>query len=71
MTIMVTIMMTVDSDDDHHDDREGQTSSGCMRAARSKYTIAFSATCVALADIEHEHDDDHNDDCDDDNDDYR
>ena len=33
-----------------------------MRAARSKYTIAFSATCIALADIEHEHDDDDDDD---------
>ena len=35
-----------------------------MRAARSKYTIAFSATCVALADIEHEHYDDDDDDSD-------
>ena len=45
-----------------------------MRAARSKYTIAFSATCIALADIEHEHDDDdddNDDDGDDNNDDYR
>ena len=33
-----------------------------MRAARSKYTIAFSATCIALADIEHEHGEDDDDD---------
>ena len=40
-----------------------------MRAARSKYTIAFSATCIALADIEHEHGDDDDDDGDDGDDD--
>ena len=55
MTMMMMTMMMM---------RMANTSSGCMSAARSKYTIAFSATCHH----HHDHEDNNDDHVQEDND---